>query len=198
MKLIVDKAEWHFPERWRMTDEEFFAFATQMDEKRIERGKYGNILIMPPVELETGTFEGDAFFYIKQWAIKNGGKACGSNTGFTLPNNAVRSPDASWISDANYSKIPKSELKKFARICPDFVIEVRSSSDNLKPIQEKMEEYLENGSLLGVLIDPVQQKSWIYRPNQEPELVEGFLGSLSGEAVLPGFGLPLSTFTLEQ
>jgi Uma2 family endonuclease len=197
MKLIVDKAEWQFPERWRMTDEEFFAFASQMDEKRIERDKHGNILIMPPVGLETGAFEGDAFYYLKQWAKQNGGKAFVSNTGFTLPNNAVRSPDASWISDDNYSKIPKSDLKKFARICPDFVIEVRSSSDNLKPIQEKMEEYMENGALLGFLIDPVQQKAWIYRKSQAPELVEDFSGSLSGEDVLPGFALPLSAFKPE-
>jgi Uma2 family endonuclease len=194
MKLIVDKAEWQFPDRWSMTDDEFFEFASQMNENRIERDKHGNLLIMPPVGLETGGFEGDAFYYVKQWAMANGGKAFPSNTGFTLPNNAVRCPDAAWISDKNYSKIPKSELKKFSRICPDFVIEVRSPSDNFKPIQEKMEEYLENGSMLGFLIDPIQQKAWIYRKNQAPEQVEDFSGSLFGEDVLPGFALPLSAF----
>ncbi len=194
MKLIVDKAEWHFPDRWSMTDDEFFEFASQMDEKRIERDKHGNILIMPPVGLETGEFEGDAFFHVKQWTNVNGGKAFGSNTGFTLLNNAVRSPDAAWISESNYSKIPKSELKKFARICPDFVIEVRSNSDALRPIQEKMEEYMENGALLGFLIDPIQQKAWVYRANQAPEQVDEFSGSLSGENVMLGFELPLSAF----
>jgi len=197
MKLFVDKAEWHFPERWSMTDDEFFEFASQMDEKRIERDKNGNILIMPPVGGNTGEFEANASFYLKQWALANGGRVFGSNTAFTLPNNAVRSPDAAWISDLRYNQVPKELQKKFPPICPDFVIEVRSASDSIKPIQEKMEEYMENGALLGFLIDPVQQKAWIYRQNGSRELVEGFSGNLSGENVMPGFELPLSAFKSE-
>jgi Uma2 family endonuclease len=198
MKFFVDKAEWHFPERWSMTDDEFFEFASQMDEKRIERDKHGNILIMPPVGLETGEFEGEAFFYVKLWAKANGGKAFGSSTGFTLPNNAVRSPDAAWVSEERIASVSKNEYKKFTRICPDFVIEVRSASDAIKPIQEKMEEYMENGALLGFLIDPVKQNAWIYRQNGSPELVVGFSGTLSGENVMPGFELPLSAFRTEE
>jgi Uma2 family endonuclease len=194
MKLFVDKAEWHFPDRWSMTDDEFFEFASQMDEKRIERDKYGNILIMPPVGGNTGEFEVNAAFYVKLWAIKNGGRVFGSNTAFKLPNNAVRSPDTAWISDNHYELVPVELRKKFPPICPDFVIEVRSASDALRPVQEKMEEYMENGALLGFLIDPVQLKAWIYRPNIEPELVEDFSRSLSGENVMPGFELPLSAF----
>jgi Uma2 family endonuclease len=194
MKLIVDKAEWQFPDRWSMTDDEFFEFASQMDEKRIERDKHGNILIMPPVGGNTGEYELNAAFYVKQWALKNGGRVFGSNTGFTLPNNAVRSPDAAWISDDHYAQVPNNLRKKFPPICPDFVIEIRSTSDTLKPIHEKMAEYMENGSRLGFLIDPVQQKAWVYRPNHATELVEDFSGILSGENVLPGFELPLSAF----
>ncbi len=198
MKLIVDKSEWNFPERFSMTDDEFFDFASQMDDQRIERDKHGNILIMPPVGLETGEFEVNASFYLKQWALVNGGRVYSSNTAFTLPNNAVRSPDAAWISEKRIASIPKNEWKKFARICPDFVIEVRSPSDSLKPLHEKMEEYMENGAQLGFLIDPIQQKAWIYRPTKAPELVIGFSGVLSGENVLPGFELPLSVFRLED
>jgi len=198
MKFYVDKAEWHFPERWSMTDDEFFEFASQMDEKRIERDKHGNILIMPPVGLETGEFEVNASFYLKQWALANGGRVFGSSTAFTLPNSAVRSPDAAWISEERIASVSKKEFKKFTRICPDFVIEVRSASDSLKPIQEKMEEYMENGALLGFLIDPVKQKAWIYRKNSTPELVEGFSGNLSGENVMPGFELPLSAFRSQE
>jgi Uma2 family endonuclease len=194
MKLFVDKSEWHFPDRWSMTDDEFFEFASQMDEKRIERDKYGNILIMPPVGGNTGEFEVNAAFYVKQWAIKNGGRVFGSNTAFKLPNSAVRSPDTAWISDNHYERVPVELRKKFPPICPDFVIEVRSASDAVRPVQEKMEEYMENGALLGFLIDPVQLKAWIYRPNIEPELVEDFSRSLSGENVMPGFELPLSAF----
>lgn len=194
MKLFVDKAEWHFPDRWSMPDDEFFCFASQMDEKRIERDKHGNILIKAFVDLETGEFEGNACYFVKKWALENDGRVFGSNTAFTLPNNAVRTFSAAWISEKRYSSISKNELKKFTRICPDFVIEVRSSSDALKPLQEKMEEYMENGAQLGFLIDPAQQKAWIYRQNNSPELVEDFSGSLSGENVMPGFELPLSAF----
>lgn len=74
MKLFVDKAEWHFPDLWSMTDDEFFKFASQMDDKRIERDKHGNILIMPPVGLETGEFGANASFYLKLWALENGGE----------------------------------------------------------------------------------------------------------------------------
>jgi Uma2 family endonuclease len=197
MKFIVDKAEWHFPDRWSMTDDEFFEFASQMNENRIERDKHGNILIMPQVGGNTGEFEVNAAFYIKLWAMKNGGRVFGSNTAFSLPNGAVRSPDAAWIADERYNRVPKELQKKFPPICPDFVIEVRSPSDNLRPIQEKMEEYVENGALLGFLIDPLQQKAWIYRQNEIPQLVEGFSGSLSGEYVMPGFELPLSSFKTE-
>lgn len=82
MKLIVDKAEWQFPDRLSMTDDEFFAFASQMDEKRIERDKHGNILIMPPVGGNAAEFEVNAAFYVKQWTLKNGGRVFGSNTAF--------------------------------------------------------------------------------------------------------------------
>jgi Uma2 family endonuclease len=194
MKLFVDKAVWQLPERFTMTDDEFFEFASQMDEKRIERDKHRNILIMPPVGGDTGEYEVNASFFIKQWAIQNGGRVFGSNTAFSLPNGAVRSPDASWIADERYDKVPKELQKKFPPICPDFVIEVRSPSDNLKPIQEKMEEYMENGAFLGFLIDPLHQKAWIYRQNASPELVSDFSQSLSGEDVMPGFELPLSVF----
>lgn len=197
MTLFVGNDAWHFPERFRMTGDEFFEFASQMECNRVEMDKHGNIVILPLVGLETGILEANASYHLKMWALENGGSVFSCSTGFTLPNNAVRSPDAAWISDDNYSKIPKSERKKFARICPDFIIEVRSSSDNLKPIQEKMEEYIENGSLLGFLIDPEQQKAWIFRPNMEPELVEDFSSNLSGEAVLPGFELPLTEFIVE-
>lgn len=198
MNLIVDNDVWHFPERFRMTGDEFFEFASQMEYNRVEMDKHGNILIMPLLGLEAGALEVNASYYLKLWALENGGHVFSSNTGFTLPNNAVRSPDASWISDKNYLTIPKSELKKFSRVCPDFVMEVRSDSDSLKPIQEKMEEYLENGALLGFLIDPLHGRAWIYRQNASPELVSDFSRSLSGEDVMPGFELPLSVFRKEE
>jgi Uma2 family endonuclease len=194
MKLIVDQQELNFPDRWSMTDEEFFDFASQMNDNRIERDKHGNIFIMPPVGFESGMFENDAAFHVKQWALANGGKAINSSIGFILPNNSMRSPDAGWISDERFQKISLNDRKKFPRVCPEFVVEIRSESDRIKALKEKMEEYMENGALLGFLIDPVEQNAYVYRWGKETEVVSDFSGSLSGFDVMPGFELPLSVF----
>ena len=198
MKLIVDQQELNFPDRWSMTDKEFFDFASQMNENRIERDKHGNIFIMPPVGFESGIFENDAAFYVKQWALTNGGKGINSNIGFILPNNSMRSPDAGWISDERYKEIPKDERKKFPRICPEFIIEIRSESDRIKALKEKMVEYMENGARLGFLIDPVEQKAYVYRSDADIEVITDFSGSLSGYDVMPGFDLPLSIFKVNE
>jgi Uma2 family endonuclease len=194
MKVLVDQVELNFPDRLSMSDDEFFEFASQMNENRIERDNQGNIFIMPPVGFESGIFENDAAFYVKQWALTNGGKGINSNIGFILPNNSMRSPDAGWISDERYKEIPKDERKKFPRICPEFIMEIRSQSDRIKTLKEKMEEYMENGALLGFLIDPVEQKAYVYRTEHEVEVVTDFSGFLSGYNVMPGFELPLNIF----
>lgn len=194
MKLIVDQQELNFPDRWSMTDDEFFDFASQMNENRIERDKHGNIFIVPPLATETGGMELDAAFYVKLWANKNGGEAFSSSTGFTLPNGAVRSPDVFWISPDRYNALSRGELKRYARVCPEFVMEIRSESDRLKTLKEKMTEYMENGALLGYLIDPVEQKVYVYHVNKEVEVITDFSGHLSGYDVMPGFELPLSIF----
>ncbi len=113
-----------------------------------------------------------------------------SSGGFTLPNGAVRSPDAAWISKTRWEQVDLELRKRFAPICPDFLIELRSETDNLQVLQEKMTEYIENGAKLGWLIDPQQQKVYIYRPNSPvEELVKP--SRLSGENVLSGFVLEL-------
>lgn len=177
-----------------MGEEEFFEFATQMNENRIERDKHGNIFIMPPVGLATGLLENDASFFVKQWALVHGGKAINSNIGFILANNAVRSPDCGWISEEKYNSLTVEDRKRFPRICPDMVLEIRSPSDQLKPLQAKMREYMENGALLGFLIDPIEQKAYVYRVNMETETITDFSGHLSGYDVMPGFELPLTVF----
>jgi len=110
---------------------------------------------------------------------------------FTFPNGARRSPDAFWILKDRYYALSKEEREeRFARIVPDFVIELRSKSDNLRKLQSKMSEYIENGVRLGWLIDPYERRVHIYRADQSVEVLEN-PQKVSGEDVLSSFELDL-------
>ena len=177
------------------SEEEFFNFCMANPELNLERDKEGNVLILSPIFLKSGMFESRVMIALGNWNDKTGlGYTFSSQSGFTLPNNAVRSPDAAWIPKEKIEALPEGELEKFGHICPDFVVEIRSKSDRLQPLQEKMQEYIDNGSRLGFLIDPFEFKAWIYRPNKDAEIVTDFTASLSGESVLPGFELSLGIF----
>jgi Uma2 family endonuclease len=115
-----------------------------------------------------------------------------SSTGFTLPNGAVRSPDASWLKRDRWDALTQEQKETFAPVCPDFVVELRSATDCLKRLQSKMREYRDNGARLGWLIDLETQKVEIYRPDQEVEVLES-PANLSGESVLPGFILNIES-----
>jgi Uma2 family endonuclease len=119
------------------------------------------------------------------------GYVFGSNAGFTLPNNAVRSPDSAFIRKDQWEKVAKSDRKKFAHICPDFVIELLSESDQLKASQEKMTEWMDNGCQLAWMINPQKKETSVYR-NNKPVEVKPFTSILEGEDVLPNFTLDLS------
>lgn len=179
-----------------MSDEAFFHFASQMDDKRIERDKNGNILIMPPVGMESGNYESKVSYIINRWIFDGDGSgyAYGSNTGFTLPNSAVRSPDAAWIASEKYNALPENERQRFGHVSPDFVVEIRSPSDSLTVLKEKMEEYIQCGVRLGFLIDPSAEKAYIYKPETEVVVIADFTQKLSGGEIMPGFELPLSFF----
>lgn len=176
-----------------MTDQEFFDFCQEYENLRIERDSQGNIIIMPPTGINTSNknFSVGGELYIWNKQIK-AGKAFDSNGGFTLPNNAVRSPDASWISWERYNQLSEKDKEGFAPVCPDFVIELRTRTDSLKESKEKMEEWIANGCRLAWLIDPTEEKAYIYRPDKEVEIVDSFDARLSGEEVLAGFELDLS------
>lgn len=180
------------PLRSRLTDEEFFEFCARNRDLRIEMTKDGEMIIMMPVGSEGGhrnfTLAGRFF----AWAEADGaGLGFDSSTGFTLPNGAKRSPDLSWIRLDRWNAIPKNQRKKFAPVCPDFVVELRSETDGLSAVQEKMEEYIENGAQLGWLIDPIERNVHIYRPSVEVEILE-HPQSVSGEPLLKGFVLNLA------
>ncbi|NJR18192.1 MAG: Uma2 family endonuclease [Calothrix sp. CSU_2_0] len=175
-----------------MTDEQLFEFCQLNKDFRIERKATGEIVIMSPTGSETDERNFDLIGQLWAWTKQDGtGVGFGSSGGFTLPSGAVRSPDAAWIKKTDWEAISLEKRKKFAPICPKFVIELRSESDSLKELKTKMEEYMTNGTLLGWLIDRVGCKVYIYRPNTAVEELDN-PATLSGEGVLPGFVLNLN------
>jgi Uma2 family endonuclease len=158
---------------------------------RLERTATGELIIMPPTGGNTGKqnldFEGQLWFWNRQTKL---GIAFNSSTAFHLPNGADRSPDAAWISNKRWNALSPEQQDTFPPLCPDFVIELRSKTDSMKTLREKMQEYLDNGLLLGWLIDTKNKKVEVYRQNQSVEVLDN-PSTLSGENILPGFILDL-------
>lgn len=175
-----------------MTDEEFFNFCQQNRDLRMERDNNKQIFIMAPTGYYTGGLNSGIFGELYIWNRKfKMGKVFDSSTGFTLPDGAVFSPDAAWVSNDKDNMLTQKQKKKFAHVCPDFVIELKSPSDRLKALKSKMQKWIENGTQLAWLIDPETEKTFIYREDGSMAIVQGFTNKLSGENVLPGFELDL-------
>jgi Uma2 family endonuclease len=173
----------------KMDDDEFFEFCQRNKKMRIEMDKHGAITIMPPTGSETGGKNFTLIVKFGIWTEKDGtGKGFDSSTGFRLPNGAKRSPDLSWMTLEKWNAIPAAKRKKFAPVCPDFVVELRSETDSLRKLKNKMQEYIENGAALGWLIDAGNRKIYVYRPNAEVETLENPT-EVSGEPLLQGFTL---------
>ncbi len=177
----------------RFTREEFQDFCAENSEMDFELDKNGNILIMPPMDFVGGVREGHAFGLLYAWWMNyRKGKALSPSAGFTLPDTSIRAADASWVSDERLAKLDAGEWTTFARIVPDFVIEVVSTSDRLPKVKKKMTEtWLPNGVRLAWLLDVARETAIVYRPNAEPLELKGFDRELSGEDVCPGFVLDL-------
>jgi Uma2 family endonuclease len=174
-----------------MTDEQFFELCQNNRELRFERNANGELIIMPPTGGETGNRNGRLNQQLFNWTDADGtGIAFDSSTCFKLPNGADRSPDASWIKLEKWDALTDEEKQKFPPICPDFVIELLSPSDSLKTTQEKMQEYIDNGVGLGILINRKSRQVEIYRPGKEVEVLDS-PAAVSGEDVLKGFVLNL-------
>ena len=177
---------------WRMTDEEFIRFCLENKHLRLERDARGNIIFMPPTSFETSDRNSEIGFQLRLWNKKTrAGRVTESNGGYFLNNTAMRAPDAAWISNERLQQLSPEELGTFPHIAPDFVVELRSKSDDLVALQDKMNEYIQNGVRLGWLIDPYQERVFVYRADQAMRLVEGFDQQVSGEEILVGFELDL-------
>ncbi|MCE7041907.1 Uma2 family endonuclease [Dyadobacter sp. CY312] len=177
-----------------MSEDEFFRFCRMNDMLDFERDSNGNIIFMSPTDSFTGSFNSDILIEIGVWlhSHKVQGKLFDSSTGFTLPNGAVRSPDISWVSRAKWDGLSKENKEKFAPVCPEFIVEVRSKSDDLKYLLNKMEEYMNNGCQLGWVIDRFEEKVYVYALNQEVVRYESIDIELRGEPLFPGLVLDLS------
>jgi Uma2 family endonuclease len=180
----------HF-DSFKLTDNQFYQLCKDNRDLRFEKNAYGDIVIMPPTGGETSNKNLKIIQQLANWTDKDStGIAFDSSGGFKLPNGATRSPDASWIPLEKWQNLTREEREKFIPLCPDFIIELRSKNDSLKSLQEKMKEYIDNGTKLGWLINPQDQKVEIYREDQEVEILEHPL-ILSGENILPNFVLNL-------
>lgn len=175
----------------KLTPEQFYQICQQNRDLRFEQTATGEIVIMPPTGWETGNRNGRLTQRLCNWADANGtGIAFDSSTGFILPNGATRSPDASWVKRERLVAL-NPDPDQFLRLVPEFVAELRSATDSLTKLRQKMTEYINNGVCLGWLIDPQNQQVEIYRPQKEVE-IKRYPTHVSGEDVLPGFLLDLS------
>ena len=181
-----------------MTEEQFLTFCEQNETARIERTAEGDLEVLPLVDMYSSSRNLDIATQLRNWARRDGESiALGPSAGFTLPNGAVRSPDASWIPKSRLAELTTEDKSAFAHICPDFVVELRSRSDRLSVLRAKMDEYMENGARLGWLIDPLDRRVYVYRPDSEVKILEN-PESVSAEPELPGFTLELEDVWGEQ
>jgi Uma2 family endonuclease len=158
---------------------------------RLELTSTGELIVMPGTGFQTGRRNSNLTYQLTAWAIKDGsGLCCDSSTIFALPNGARRSPDASWVKLEKLDNLSERQKEGFAPICPDFVVELRSPSDRLATLHDKMLEYIANGAALGWLIDPFARRVYVYRPDEELVILEN-PDVVHGDPVLPGFKLKM-------
>jgi Uma2 family endonuclease len=187
---MTDRFVIHFGSVLRkLSDDDFFEFCQANQDWRIERTHDGDLIIMPPTGGETGWRNFELTGACGIWAKADGTRVgFDSSTGFTLPNGAVRSPDLAWVRLPRWNALTQRQRERFAPLCPDFVVELRSPSDSLTVLQAKMEEYIQNGAELGWLIDPFEKKVHVYRPQAQVECLDNPT-IVSGEPLLKGFVL---------
>ncbi len=181
-------------DRVQLSDEQFYQLCQNNRELKFERNTQGELTIMSPVGGESGNREANLIADLVIWNRQTKlGYTFSSSTIFKLPNGGDRSPDVAWIKKERWENLTPEQRRKFPPIAPDFVIELRSATDELEPLRRKMLEYLDGGVKLGWLINPKQQQVEIYRIEKPIEL-RNLPTELSGEEILPGFSLNLSLF----
>ena len=176
-----------------LTDERLYRLCAANPEMRIERTSRGELVVMTPSGGETSRRNGLLVAALVEWNEEGRtGIVFDSNGGFLLPRGAMRAPDAAWVAKERWEQLSAAEREKFPPLCPDFMVELRSPTDWLPRAQAKMEEWMENGCRLGWLIDPQDERAYVYRADGTRDVVASFDGVLNGENVLAGFTLSLA------
>lgn len=179
------------PSNMKITDEQFRQLATANPDLRMERTAEGVLIVMPPTGSEGGSYNAELNADVVIWNRQTRlGKVFDSSTGFHLPNGAIRAPDIAWVAQQRWDTLTPEQRKGFAPLCPDFIVELASETDDIDDLRDKMQEYLDNGCRLGWLIDPKTQQIEIYRPGQPVEVLQS-PDTLTDEDVLPGLVLNL-------
>jgi Uma2 family endonuclease len=174
------------------SDDELWELCRANPELRIERDENGLLIIMPPTGIESSFRNSDLNFEIQAWNRRTRlGKVSDSNGGYTLPDASMRAPDVAWVSNERLSSVSPEDLKKFAHVCPNFVIELLSETDHVEELQQKMEKWIQNGVQLGWLIDPKSRQTHVYEPNSTVS-IHSFEEALTGKDILPDFSLTLA------
>lgn len=173
------------------TSDDFFDLCQANPYLHLERTADGEVIIMPPAGGETGIRNSGVIGQLWWWNERvQQGVTFDSATGFHLPNGADRSPDAAWILQERWEALSPAQKRKFPPLCPDFVVELCSPTDNLKTVRAKMEEYIANGARLGWLIDPETRTVEIYEPGEEVEILYN-PQRVAGDPLLPDFVLDM-------
>jgi Uma2 family endonuclease len=174
-----------------LTDDQLFELCQLNRDWRIEYTAQGELIVMPPTGGETSNRNAELTYQVQAWTRRDqAGVAFDSSGGFKLPNGATRSPDAAWVRRSRLAGLTREQKQKFLPLCPDFVIELRSPTDNLQAVLDKMQEYLDNGAQLGWLLDPLTRRVHVYLPQRPPEILDA-PNTLSADPLLPGFVLDL-------
>jgi len=176
----------------RLTPEQFEQVCRDNQDLRLELTSNGDLIVMPPAGAKTGQRNFNLNGQFSIW-VNNDGTGIGfdSSTGFTLPDGAILSPDASWVKREKWEALSQQEREGFAPLCPDFVIELKSDWNSLKALQDKMQEYLDNGAQLAWLIDPSERCVYVYRIGEEVEVLTD-AATVSADPILRGFELQLA------
>jgi len=183
-----------------LSEAEFIDFCLHNPNLKIEQDKTGNLIIMSPVSLDSGSNESEVIADLTIWNRKTKlGKAYSSSTMFILPDGEKRMPDAAWITKKKVKKLSSWQRKKIAKIVPDFIVEVRSPTDKVANLKTKIKDiWIKNGVQLAWLIDPIDKVHWIFRIDGSQEKIEGMNAILEGEKVLPDFKFDLAVLVEEE
>lgn len=180
------------PSTLRVTPDQFWQICQANPDAVLELNAQGEIENMSPTGWQGGKRNASITALLNVWVRETGlGAAFDSSTGFRLPNGAVRSPDAAWVSPEKMAQVSMAEGDRFFPGCPDLLVELMSASDEVPQLRAKMREYQENGAALGWLILPQQRQVEVFGAGTAVEVLSAPERLVAGE-LMPGFTLPMA------